>query len=55
MSMGKATPLEAVYSLKIGREQLERLREIAEAEHRTVAQKIRALVDLEIERAENGS
>lgn len=39
---------EAVYTLRIEREQLDRLREIAESEHRTLVQKIRVMVEDEI-------
>lgn len=39
---------QAVYSIRIERETLERLHEIAESEHRTLAGKIRVLLEREI-------
>lgn len=39
---------EAVYTLRIEREKLDRLRGIAESEHRTLVQKIRVMVEDEI-------
>lgn len=42
-------PQESVYSLRADREKLERLMEIAAAEHRTLAQKLRVMIDAEIE------
>ena len=43
---------EAVYSLRVDRKQLKRLHEIADAEHRTVAQKLRLMIEREIDQAE---
>ena len=48
-SAPKKSPI-AVYSLRIDRERLERLTEIAASEHRTLAQELRRLVDERIEK-----
>lgn len=49
--MGSATNTHslAVYTLRVDRDHLDRLSKIAEAEHRTLAQKLRLMIDLEIE------
>lgn len=41
-------PNEATYSLRIDRDLLARLREIAATEHRTVAEKFRVMVEREV-------
>lgn len=38
----------AVYTMRVDREQLDRLSEIAAGEHRTLVQKLRLMIDLEI-------
>lgn len=43
-------PNLAVYTLRVDREQLDRLTELAAAEHRTLAQKLRVLIEAEIAR-----
>jgi hypothetical protein len=46
--MGSASSNLAVYTLRVGREQLDQLREIAWTEHRTLAQKLRLMIEREI-------
>lgn len=41
-------PTGAVYTLRIERAQLDRLREIAESQHRTVSQELRRMVEARI-------
>ena len=41
---------EAVYTLRVNRDQLDRLRQIADAEHRTLVQKLRLMIEVEIAR-----
>ena len=38
---------EAVYTLRISRDTLDQLREIAASEHRTLAQKLRVIIERE--------
>jgi uncharacterized protein YggE len=45
----KATPPEiAVFTLKVERSKLERFREVADANHRSMAQQLRLLIDLAV-------
>ena len=46
--MGSASKNLAVYTLRVERENLDRLSEIAAAEHRTLVQKLRLMIELEI-------
>ena len=46
--MGSATTKLAVYTLRVDRDQLDRLSVIAAAEHRTLVQKLRTMIDREI-------
>jgi predicted DNA-binding protein len=39
---------QAVYTLRVDRDLLDRLREIADADHRTLAQKLRVMIEHEI-------
>lgn len=45
MAQKSSPPDTAVYTLRIDRDKLERFHVVAEAEYRTVAQKIRQLID----------
>lgn len=46
---------EAVYTIRVDREVLDRLHEISSAEHRTLAQKIRVMFDAEIALHDQGT
>lgn len=46
--MGSATPNLAVYTLRVDRQKLDRLSEIAAGEHRTLVQKLRLMIENEI-------
>lgn len=48
--MGKATPQIAVYTMRIRRDRLEALHEIAEAEYRSVHDLLKLIIDEAIER-----
>lgn len=43
----------AVYTLRVEREHLDRLTEIAAAEHRSLVQKLRVMIEAEIARSED--
>lgn len=46
--MGTTSTNLAVYSLRVERERLDRLSEIAATEHRTLVQKLRVMIEAEI-------
>jgi hypothetical protein len=46
--MGSASTPLAVYTLRVDRQDLDRLGEIAAAEHRTLVQKLRVMIEREI-------
>ncbi len=46
--MGSASTNLAVYTLRVERDQLDQLSEIAAAEHRTLVQKLRMMIEDEI-------
>lgn len=48
--MGSTTTNLAVYTLRVEREQLDRLSAIAAGEHRTLVQKLRVMIEDEIAR-----
>jgi hypothetical protein len=48
--MGTASTDLAVYTLRVERGQLDRLSEIAAAEHRTLVQKLRVMIEAELAR-----
>ena len=53
--MRVARPPQAVYTLRVDRENLDRLSEIAATEHRTLVQKLRVMIEAEIAKHEEAA
>lgn len=54
--MGSASPTRlAVYTLRVDRDHLDRLAEIATREHRTLVQKLRLMIERELESQERAA